>query len=143
MIDVTRTARAAAWLSCLGDALATSDIGTAVALSGSECYWRDLLTFTWNIKTMEVLDHVAEMDADPKFDALVRRDLSVALDHRPLDFNGAVHCVDDTPELDNAPSPVRLTTRPWCTAMVGSIRSLRSARSRARIRSSSAPVSRE
>ena len=28
-------------------------------------------------------------------------DLSVALDHRPLDFNGAVHCVDDTPELDN------------------------------------------
>ena len=41
------------------------------------------------------------MDADPKFDALVRRDPSVALDHRPLDFNGAVHRVDDTPELDN------------------------------------------
>ena len=89
------------------------------------------------------LDHVAEMDADPKFDALVRRDPSVALDHRPLDFNGAVHRVDDAAELDDAPSPVRLTTRPWCTAMVGSIRSLRSARSRARIRSSSAPVSRE
>ena len=48
------------------------------------------------------LDHVAEMDADPKFDALVRRDPSVALDHRPLDFNGAVHCVDDAAELDNA-----------------------------------------
>ena len=47
------------------------------------------------------LDHVAEMDANPKFDALVGRDPSVALDHRPLDFNGAVHCVDDTPELDN------------------------------------------
>ena len=41
------------------------------------------------------------MDADPKFDALVRRDPSVALDHRPLDFNGAVHRVYDTPELDN------------------------------------------
>src|SRR6202011_4016766 len=48
-----------------------------------------------------LLDHVAEMDADPKFDALVRRDLSVALDHRPLDFNGAIHRVYDTPELDN------------------------------------------
>ena len=36
-----------------------------------------------------------------KFDALVGRDPSVALDHRPLDFNGAVHRVDDTPELDN------------------------------------------
>ena len=47
------------------------------------------------------LDHVAEMDADPKFDALVRRDLGVALDHCPLDFNGAIHCVDNTPELDN------------------------------------------
>ena len=47
------------------------------------------------------LDHVAEMDADPKFDALVGRDLSVALDHRSLDFNGAFHRVDDTPELDN------------------------------------------
>ena len=47
------------------------------------------------------LDHVAEMDADPKFDALVGRDPSVALDHRSLDFNGAVHRVDDTPELDN------------------------------------------
>ena len=48
-----------------------------------------------------LLDHVAEMDANPKFDALVRRDPSVALDHRSLDFNGAVHRVDDTPELDN------------------------------------------
>ena len=49
-----------------------------------------------------LFDDVAEMHADAKFDALVRRDPSVALDHRPLDFNGAVHCVDDTPELDDA-----------------------------------------
>ena len=39
------------------------------------------------------------------------------------------------------PSPVRLTTRPLCTAMVGSIRSLRRARSRASVRSSSEPES--
>ena len=48
-----------------------------------------------------LLDHIAQMDANPKFDALVGRDPSVALDHRSLDFNGAVHRVDDTPELDN------------------------------------------
>ena len=42
------------------------------------------------------------MDADPKFDALVGRDLSVALDHRPLDFDGAVHSVDDAAEFDDA-----------------------------------------
>ena len=49
-----------------------------------------------------LLDHVAEMNTDAKFDALVGRDLGVALDHRPLDFNGAVHCVDDAAELDDA-----------------------------------------
>ena len=42
------------------------------------------------------------MDADAKLDALVGRDFGVALDHRPLDFNGAVHCVDDAAELDDA-----------------------------------------
>ena len=51
---------------------------------------------------VDLLDHVAEMDADPKFDALVRRDPSVALDHRPLDFDGAAHRVDDAAELDDA-----------------------------------------
>ena len=47
------------------------------------------------------LDHVAEMDADPKFDALVRRDLCVALDHRPLDLNGTAHGVDHATKLDD------------------------------------------
>jgi hypothetical protein len=41
------------------------------------------------------------MNADAELDALVRRDLGVALDHRPLDFDGAVHCIDNAPELDN------------------------------------------
>ncbi len=50
---------------------------------------------------VRLLDHVAEMDADPKFDALVGRDLGVALDHRPLDFNGAVHRVDHAAEFND------------------------------------------
>src|SRR4029077_16873626 len=36
-----------------------------------------------------------------KLDALVGRDLGVALDHRPLDFDGAVNSVDHAAELDN------------------------------------------
>ena len=40
----------------------------------------------------------------------------------------------------SAPSPVRFMTRPLCTEIVGSMRSLRSARRRASVRSSSAPV---
>ena len=42
------------------------------------------------------------MDANPKLDAPVGRDPSVAFDHRSLDFNGEVHGVDDTAELDDA-----------------------------------------
>src|ERR1700733_7526109 len=42
------------------------------------------------------------MNADAKLDTTFGRDLGVALDHGPLDFNGAVHCVDDAAELDDA-----------------------------------------
>jgi len=59
--DVTPTARATAWLSCLAEALAGSDVGTAMSLFGSECYWRDLLAFTWNIKTMEGREAIGRM----------------------------------------------------------------------------------
>ena len=48
-----------------------------------------------------LLDHVAQMNADAELNALVWRDLSVALDHRPLDLDGAVNSVDDAPELDD------------------------------------------
>ena len=48
-----------------------------------------------------LLDNIAQMNADAKFDATLRWKAGIALDHRPLDFNGAVHRVDDTPELDN------------------------------------------
>jgi putative flavoprotein involved in K+ transport len=34
-------------------ALKSSDIKAAAALFDDECYWRDLVSFTWNIKTME------------------------------------------------------------------------------------------
>ena len=61
---------------------------------------RDIETVAREV-AVALLNDIAEMDADPKFDALVGRDLSVAFDHRPLDFNGAVHRVDNTPELDD------------------------------------------
>ncbi len=80
-----------------------------------------------------LLDHVAQMNADAKFDALVLSNTRVALDHGVLHFSGAAHRVNHAAELEMLPSPVRLTIRPWWTAIVGSIRSLRSALSRARI----------
>ena len=41
------------WLASLGTALEKGDIAGALALFDDDCYWRDLVSFTWNIKTME------------------------------------------------------------------------------------------
>ena len=48
------------------------------------------------------LDHVAEMDANPKLDAVVGRQTRVALDEAMLYFDGAAHRVDHAAELDEA-----------------------------------------
>ena len=54
-------ATASAWLEALAAALATPDIAAATALFGEECYWRDLVSFTWNIRTVEGHDGIAAM----------------------------------------------------------------------------------
>jgi len=61
MGDVTPTQQAANWLSTFGDALARGDIPAAVAMFADECYWRDLVTFTWNIKTCESREDISAM----------------------------------------------------------------------------------
>eukprot|EP01037_Dinobryon_pediforme_P030702 gene30702-34886_t len=61
MLDTTPTARAEAILAKLDAALAAGDIETAVGMFADECYWRDLVTFTWNIKTMEGRTQVRDM----------------------------------------------------------------------------------
>ncbi len=44
---------ASAWLLDFGAVLARGDIDAAVALFEPDCYWRDLVAFTWNICTQE------------------------------------------------------------------------------------------
>ena len=41
------------WLSAFAAALEQGDIAAVVALFVPDCNWRDLLAFTWNIKTLE------------------------------------------------------------------------------------------
>jgi hypothetical protein len=88
------------------------------------------------------LHDVAQMYADAELDAPILGHAGIALHHRILDLDRAAHGVDDATELHQRAVAVRLTTHPLCTAMVGSIRSLRNARSRASVWSSSMPVSR-
>ena len=48
-----------------------------------------------------LLDHIAEMDADAKFDAFFGRQARVALDHAVLYLDRAAHRVDHAAELDD------------------------------------------
>jgi putative flavoprotein involved in K+ transport len=49
----TPTQQAAAWLADFGAALDRADIDAALAMFDADSYWRDLVSFTWNITTME------------------------------------------------------------------------------------------
>ncbi len=55
------TQQAADWLSQLSAALDRKDWPGAAGLFCEECYWRDLVAFTWNIKTLEGHDEIQEM----------------------------------------------------------------------------------
>jgi putative flavoprotein involved in K+ transport len=57
----TPTATAQEWLGRFDAALSGSDPAAAAALFGAESYWRDLVSFTWNIRTMEGRDSIAAM----------------------------------------------------------------------------------
>src|SRR5579871_1663774 len=61
MLDATPEGRLNQTLGKLGDALAKSDIAAALALFQDDCYWRDLVAFTWNLKTLEGKDAVGAM----------------------------------------------------------------------------------
>jgi putative flavoprotein involved in K+ transport len=61
MLDTAPTARMTAFLGKFEAALAAGDIDAAAAMFAGESYWRDLVAFTWNIKTMEGRDQVRDM----------------------------------------------------------------------------------
>jgi putative flavoprotein involved in K+ transport len=54
-------ARVGQWVSSFQEALSARDVDRAVSLFADECYWRDLVSFTWNIKTVEGTDEVADL----------------------------------------------------------------------------------
>ncbi|MEM6847850.1 MAG: NAD(P)/FAD-dependent oxidoreductase, partial [Pseudomonadota bacterium] len=49
------------WLAKLSSALESEDIEAAKALFAEDCYWRDLVAFTWNIITLEGRDAIGDM----------------------------------------------------------------------------------
>ncbi|CAN7599899.1 NAD(P)-binding domain-containing protein [Mesorhizobium caraganae] len=61
MLDKAPNKKLSDLLDTFGAALSAGDIDKAVTCFQEDCYWRDLVTFTWNIKTMEGRDQVRDM----------------------------------------------------------------------------------
>lgn len=61
MLEKTPTVRVQAVLDKFGAALEGGRIDEAVSLFADECYWRDLVAFTWNLKTVEGHDEVRDL----------------------------------------------------------------------------------
>ena len=57
----TATESVSGWLSDFEAALDRRDIDGAAAMFAEESYWRDLVSFTWNIKTLEGRQEIADM----------------------------------------------------------------------------------
>ena len=53
--------RAEAWLADFEAALAARDVERAAGMFAVDCFWRDLVSFTWNITTVEQRDGVADL----------------------------------------------------------------------------------
>ena len=53
--------RVATWLAAFESALAARDIDRAASLFAATCYWRDLVSFTWNITTVEGREGVVDL----------------------------------------------------------------------------------
>lgn len=53
MTQSSPSGRASAWLDQFGAALGRHDAAGTAALFDADCYWRDLVAFTWNICTQE------------------------------------------------------------------------------------------
>jgi len=61
MLDKAPNKKLADLLASFGKALEMGDIDAATSMFQQDCYWRDLVAFTWNIKTMEGRDEVRAM----------------------------------------------------------------------------------
>lgn len=63
-LDRTQTGAAAvvdAWLAEFGAALAERDVERAAAMFATDSWWRDLVSFTWNLRTVEGPEGVVDL----------------------------------------------------------------------------------
>lgn len=55
------TERTTRWLADLAEMLARRETNATLALFAGDCFWREMVAFTWNIKTMEGKEEVRKL----------------------------------------------------------------------------------
>jgi putative flavoprotein involved in K+ transport len=60
-LSVHPTQAASAWLADFDNALGRQDVDAVMVLFGDDSYWRDLVAFTWNIRTQEGPGQIRQM----------------------------------------------------------------------------------
>ncbi|GGX63957.1 FAD-dependent oxidoreductase [Tateyamaria omphalii] len=61
MLDTSHGDQMESMLNRFGNALENGRVDEAVSMFQTDCYWRDLVSFTWNIRTMEGQDAIRDM----------------------------------------------------------------------------------
>ena len=87
MLDTTTADQVRAFLDAFGAALEQGDAEAAAEMFAETCYWRDLVSFTWNIRTMEGRDQVADM-LRSQLPAVQPRDWALAEGETPTEDGG-------------------------------------------------------
>ena len=59
LIDTPAAASAETWLDDFGAALASGEVARIAALFAAECHWRDIIAFTWDLRTTSGADAIA------------------------------------------------------------------------------------
>lgn len=83
--DVSADAMAQRWLGDLRAALASGDGAAIAALFAGECFWRDILAFTWDLHTTAGASAIGQRMA-PRLAAVEPRDLKLAKGRTPPRF---------------------------------------------------------
>ena len=89
MLDTTVQDQVSEALDRLGGALARGDVEAALACFQDDCHWRDLLSLTWNIKTMEGKAQIRAM-LEAQLDATAPTGWRIAEGEAPSEEGGVV-----------------------------------------------------
>ncbi|WP_135507597.1 NAD(P)/FAD-dependent oxidoreductase [Roseovarius aestuariivivens] len=87
MLDQSLSTETQNLLDEFGAALESGDIGKAREMFLDDCYWRDLVTFTWNLKTVEGKDQIEDM-LKHQLDKVRPSNWTLAKDEIPTEEDG-------------------------------------------------------